>query len=393
MKLYVKYMVLMISTIMSTNMMAQDARIAHPFLWNSYYNPAYCGSEGVFKFDFGAQTTYTHKPTTFVDSYLSTEIGVEYYNVVWGFGLIASNEYQGSGLLNISKISPCVSVGLRMGDDNTRPSGHIRVGLQSDISSNHTNKDRMIFSDQLDPYYGLINNQSAELQYIENGTVWGADLGVGLFGQIYIPADRFRNPAIINYGFSAFNLIGSNRKSFYTNQEAQYLPNLYNRRFCAQLEYAQPYISKKGMPMYFKGYAIYQYQSSMHDIQFGLIYNIYRFMAGVGFKIQQYVGIRTDSSGKIQQLNKRFPSDGIIHFVYTHPVNPTLLLRLAYSCEIPFTQKDIRKTTIHSLSLHLVWNYIKGSGIRTKSKCPPHIDPSDVSWYEANNTFPTKSRK
>ncbi|MDY6372985.1 MAG: hypothetical protein SPK91_01015 [Bacteroidales bacterium] len=377
---YIKHILLLLAIVFNASLLwAQDARISHPFLWSSYYNPAYCGSEGVFKFDFGAQTTYTFKYSTFVDCHLSTEIGLNAGNVLWGFGLKGSNEYQGSGLLNISKLAPAVSVGFRIGDEY-KVNTHLRIGIEMDVNSAHINKDRMVFADQLDPFYGKTSQYSAELDYLNYSTVWALDLGVGFFGQTAIPANKYRMPVIINYGFSAFNILGENKKSFYTNGNAINTPNLYNRRFCAQLEYAHPYVSSRNWNMYFKGYAIYEYQAEMHDIQFGFVYNLSRFMAGVGLKIEKYVPVRT-------------VSDVLLHFVYTQPLNPTLIMRFAYSAEIPTTQEPLRHTSIHSLSLHLVWNYTEGSAVPSKYKCPKHVNPTDVAWYEKNNTFPTKSRK
>lgn len=367
------YILILFLTFAGSVLKAQDARIAHPFLWYSYYNPAYCGSEVSFKADLGATQSYFYRNTVFVDSYLSAEIGTQKYNAIWGFGLKALNEYQGSGLLNISKISPALSVGMKWGED-WNASTHIRIGVQCDVLSAHINKNKMVFADQLDAYYGLVNQASSELEYIENDNLWGCDLGVGLFGQTSIPANRFQMPVIINYGFSAFNLIGEDTKSFYTGDKALYLREaLRNRRYCGQLECAVPYTSSKGMRMYFKAYGIYQYQATMQDVQVGLIYNVYKFMAGVGMKFEDF------------KKGRDF-TNLLFHFVFSHPLSSTVIMRIAYSGELPLTQNGVGETYSQAISLHFVWN-------TKRNTCDKHIHPTDVAWYEANNTFPTKSRK
>jgi hypothetical protein len=141
---------------------AQDARIAHPFLWKSYYNPAYCGSERMLKADLGAQSTYSYKPSLFLDSHFSLEIPWSSKNVAWGTGLKVSNQYQGSGLLNITSISPMVSIGLVLYDNNPVHS-ILQVGIEFNSYSTKTNYNKMVFGDQLDPYYGLYKDFSQEL--------------------------------------------------------------------------------------------------------------------------------------------------------------------------------------------------------------------------------------
>jgi hypothetical protein len=245
---------------------AQDARIAHPFLWKSYYNPAYCGSERMLKADLGAQSTYSYKPSLFLDSHFSLEIPWSSKNVAWGTGLKVSNQYQGSGLLNITSISPMVSIGLVLYDNNPVHS-ILQVGIEFNSYSTKTNYNKMVFGDQLDPYYGLYKDFSQELSYFADDNFWLFDMAVGIYGQTQFRYKRL--PIVIKYGFSVFHLTSDKEKSFYSEEETTiYMPSFYNRRFCANLEYLHP-IEFGRERVVLGGYGIYQFQGGMHDIQLG----------------------------------------------------------------------------------------------------------------------------
>lgn len=366
-----KYILLLICSVIALGVYSQDARIAHPFLWYGYYNPAYCGSEGLFKCDLGAQINYTHKPSMFIDGHFSAEIGFGVKNATLGFGLTANNEYQGNGLLNVATLNPAFSVGLKLYDRNGVYST-LRVGVSGDVSSSHINKDKMVLGDQLDVYYGKVLPESAELKYINNETVWSGDMSAGIFGQTTISSTVYKMPIIINYGFSVAHLIGFNNPSFYSSLRSVYTPQLYYRRFSVQLEYSHPYISRRNTHMYFTGYGIYEYQGGMNDIQLGFVAKIQRFMGGLGIKVEKYRNYTV--------------TNFLLHFVYSQPLTQYSLMRIAYSFETPVTQGSISNTTIHSISLHFVVDY--QSLIRKRNKCKDYTHPSDAAWYEMNNTFP-----
>jgi len=365
-------LLLLLLVVVALGVYGQDSRIAHPFLWYGYYNPAYCGAEGLFKCDLGAQTNYTYKPSMFIDGHFSTELGFGVKNATLGVGLTANNEYQGMGLLNVASLKPAFSVGVKLWDRNNVYST-LRVGLSFDVGSSHLCKDKLVLADQINEYYGKILPTSKELEYISNETLWSFDMSAGIFGQTTIER-TYKMPIIINYGFAVAHLIGSSAPSFYSGEKSMYIPDLYYRRFSAQLEYSHPYITKSNVHMYFTGYGIYEYQGGMNDIQLGFVTKVHRFMAGIGIKVEHYRNYTV--------------TNGLLHFVYTQPLDKQkrAMMRIAYSFETPFTQGSIAETTIHSISLHFVVDYL--SSIRSRNKCRDYTQPSDAAWYEMNNTFP-----
>lgn len=365
-----KIIFIILLVLASIHVLAQDARIAHPFLWNSYYNPAYCGSERMFKADFGVQSTYSYKPSLFLDSHFSAEIPWETNNVSWGTGVKVSNQYQGSGLLNIATISPVVSIGVRL-YKSTNIYSFLQVGVEFDSYSTKTNFNKIVFSDQLDPYYGLYKDFSQELSYLADDNIWTFDMAAGIYGQTSIRNHRL--PIIIKYGFSVFHLVSDYEKSFYSKEETIInMPSFYNRRFCANLEYVQPIEIGRGKNVFLGGYGIYQYQGGMHDIQFGVNSAYKWFTLGVGAKVERYTPTYT-------------LSNIILTAVYSQWFNNNKYnLKLAYSFEFPVTQGFVSETSIHCLSLHFCYNY---STSNRRFSCKNYSAPSDASWYENSNAL------
>lgn len=348
---------------------AQDARIAHPFLWKSYYNPAYCGSERMLKADLGAQSTYSYRPSLFLDSHFSLEIPWSSKNVAWGTGLKLSNQYQGSGLLNITSISPMVSIGLVLYDNNPVHS-ILQVGIEFNSYSTKTNYNKMVFGDQLDPYYGLYKDFSQELSYFADDNFWLFDMAVGIYGQTQFRYKRL--PIVIKYGFSVFHLTSDKEKSFYSEEETTiYMPSFYNRRFCANLEYLHP-IEFGRERVVLGGYGIYQFQGGMHDIQLGFNTSYKWFVLGIGAKVERY-----QPSYTISNI--------IFNAVYSQWFNNNKYnLKLAYSFEFPVTQGFVSETSIHSLSIHFCYDYSSRNG---KFSCKNYSRPSDEAWYLYSNSY------
>ena len=360
-----KFIIGAILFMLGVGLYAQEARIAHPFLWKSYYNPGYSGSERLLKVDVGAQSTYSYKPSLFVDSHLLLEIPWATQNLSWSAGLKVSDQYQGSGLLNVATISPMFSLGLVIYDSRTVHS-FLQVGLEFDAYSASANQDKMVFADQLDPYYGRYKNISDELSYMPNSTVWNFDMSTGIYGET-----SFRTHAgniVLKYGASVYHLISDKVKSFYSNDEAEiYMPEIYNRKFCAHLDYVHPYDAGFTSPVYFAGYGIYQVQANMHDIQFGFYSSIKQFMVGLSCKVEKY-----DPSYTLTNL--------IFHAVYSNWITRDINFKVAYSYEFPMTQGFITQTSIHSLSLHFCYDYKVNSC--PAFKCGKYSRPSDAAWYE-----------
>ena len=338
------YILTMLS--LTLTMYAQDARLSHSFLWKSYYNPAYSAMEDMVEVDAGVQSTYTQRHTLFLNQQLAATFPFKIKNSEWGGGLKAYNERQGGGLYSETCVSIPVALRLQVHEDT-----YIQFGFEPCVYNNRLDKDKMVFGDQLDHYYGLVSGTSTAVDGINTESVWAADLSLGIFGRTIVGRNGYIKPIYLEYGISAFHTLGTNSKSFF-NKGANGLfnKNLYYRRFCGQVEYLQPF---GGKPLYFSAYGIFQHQAGMNDLQVGSYFTHHEFgFLGFGFKLEKYKSVAFENF--------------MIHLGWTHILNHSILMNLAYTYEMPVTQGNVLETSVHSISLHF---YIDSERKKGKFKC------------------------
>jgi hypothetical protein len=223
----------------------------------------------------------------------------------------------------------------------------------------------------LDPYYGRYKDLSEELFYIPNNTIWNFDIAAGLYGETH-----FRDQAgsiNLKYGVSVFHMISDDVKSFYSNDKAEiHMPEFYNRRICAHVDYVHPFNAGYNTKVMLAGYGIYEYQGSMHDIQLGVYTSVKQFSLGVSCKVEKY--------------NPNYTLTNLIfHAAYSNWVTSDVNIKVAYSYEFPITQGFITETSIHSLSLHFCYDYKVNSC--EGFKCGRYSRPSDAAWYEYSRSI------
>lgn len=348
----------MLSIIMTA--FAQDARLSHSFLWKTYYNPAYSAMEDMIEVDAGFQSTYTQVQTLFMNQQLAATFPFKIRSSEWGTGLKAYNERQGGGLYSETCVSVPIALRLQL-HENT----YIQFGFEPCAYNNRIDKDRMILGDQLDCYYGLVSGTSTAIDGINSESVWAADLSLGLFGRTMLGRNGYEKPIYLEYGVSAFHVLGSNSKSFFSKGANElFNKNLYYRRFCGQVEFLHPMGLHHYLPLYFSTYSIYQHQAGMNDIQVGCYttHNRIGFL-GCGFKLEKYKLLTFENV--------------MIHVGWNHLVGNSVLMRLAYSYEMPVTQGNVLETSIHCISLHFFIDSERKKG-RFKCKWPSKI--KSLGW-------------
>ncbi len=348
-----RIVLILASIICVLSLYAQDARLAHPFLWKTYYNPAYAGTENIITLDAGVQTSFTYKPSLFVNSQFAVTVPFNIGKSDWGIGLKAGNDYEGYGLVNTANISVPISIHFRVGRSTM-----LQFGVEPDVYSRYINKSKLVFGDQMDNYYGKVRDESGELRNIVSENLWSFDLSLGVYGISVLNKDRYYRPIYIEYGFSVFHVLGANNQSFFTqNGNKLFDPNIYYRRFSVQLEYNHPIgITKNHNSfIYLTGYGIYEFQQRMHDIQFGVCVSQSKIgWIGFGFKVERY--------------NTFTLSDVMIHIGGRIPIKgDENIMSIAYTFEMPLTQGNVWETSIHSLSLHFALDALSG---KTKFACP-----------------------
>lgn len=341
------YILTMLS--LTLTMSAQDARLSHSFLWKSYYNPAYSAADDLIEVDAGFQSTYTQRQTLFLNQQLAATFPFKIRSSEWGSGIKAYNERQGGGLYSETCVSIPVALRLQV-HDNT----YLQFGFEPCAYNNRLDKDKMVFGDQLDCYYGLVYDHSSAVDGINSESVWAWDLSLGLFGRSMLGTNSFEKPVFLEYGISAFHVLGSNSKSFFSEGGNElFNKNLYYRRFCGQVEFLHPMGLHHYLPLYFSTYGIYQHQAGMNDVQVGC-YTTHKTIGflGVGFKMEKYKLVTFENA--------------MFHVGWNHILKNTVLMRVAYTFEMPVTQGNVMETSVHSISLHF---YIDSDRRKERFKC------------------------
>lgn len=357
MKRLIIYIVLLSS---SQILMGQDARLSHSFLWKTYYNPAYTAADNLIEVDAGAQISYTQKNTIFTNQHVATTFPFKIKDSEWGTGIKAYNDRQGGGLYSETGVSIPVSIRSQI-HENT----FLQFGFEPDLYNNRIDRNKMVFGDQIDDYYGIINDHSSALSEFNNESVWALDLSLGIFGRSMIGKNDYEKPIFLEYGVSAFHVLGSNSKSFFGEGGNQiFNKNLYYRRFCGHLELLHPIGKKKFIPLYISAYGQYQYQAGMNDIQLGC-YTTHKTIGfiGCGFKLENHPNV---TLGNV-----------MIHIGWNNILSQTTLMRIAYTFEMPLTQGNVIETSIHSLSIHF---FIDANNQHNRFKCKWPSKIKALSW-------------
>lgn len=319
---------------------SQDARMAHPFVWQSYYNPASIGADGNYQINLGEQTSYTQKNSLFSTTLLSAEMPLELFGSQCGAGLKFQHDYEGGGLINLTDISAMFSIGVDLSSNS-----FLQFGLEPDFYCRYIDKSKMVMGDQLDPYYGIVSDESSHMEEIQNDKLYSFDFSVGLYGSSYLGKDAYYHDIILKYGVSGFHLIGANSQSFFSEDgETFFAKELYNRRYCAYLEGLFPIVFSEKNPnqsMYNGTYVLYERQHNMNNFQIGTYLNDGKIgLLGVGLKLERFDNIIIESCAfhvggnfKLDHYGDRF-------------------LRIMYTFQTPFVQGNVLGSSIHSLSLH-----------------------------------------
>ncbi|MBC7381669.1 MAG: type IX secretion system membrane protein PorP/SprF [Bacteroidia bacterium] len=143
--------------------MAQDPLFSNFFANRLSVNPAFAGDDGQGKLRISSQYRNIYRSvkgplnaTTFGSDY-----GVSNTNI--GIGFLASNETQGDGLLNSNYLGGIMSIRKELGR-----SCYSTLGFQLSYFSQTIDWNQFIFSDQLDPVYGIAQssgNQNSNRQF------------------------------------------------------------------------------------------------------------------------------------------------------------------------------------------------------------------------------------
>lgn len=336
---------------------AQDARMLHPFLWNSYYNPAAISENGKIEVNLGSQLSYLDAPVRYNSNLLT--FGIPFYlkvprnrgEVRIVAGLKLQDDDEADGFLNTVSISPTIAIGLEVASGTS-----LQVGIAADFYGRFLDMDKMTFGDQLDSYYGRISDVSEHFSEIQTDKIWTTDFSLGIFGKTKFTNNNEGANFELEYGAAVFHVLG-NENSFIDPNEVDEVRNSHLQRYVGTLEFGFPLgndVTSVFAPLSGSIYSLYEYQDDLQNIH--CIFLAKSTWAFLG------VGARFDVLGLGQVA-----SSLTFHAGVDIPFSVGEGLRIAYTFELPLNQVSQFQATQHAISLHLVLNSFRGSGSSRKS--------------------------
>ncbi|MEM9835175.1 MAG: PorP/SprF family type IX secretion system membrane protein, partial [Bacteroidota bacterium] len=140
-----------------TTLSAQDPAFSHFYTSEAIFNPAYVGYSGATTISIRGRTQWqTQTATEFFTRQVMYEESLPCAPIDYGFSWLT--DIEGEGALRTTELSPKIAFTLPLAGKRSLYSDlNIRVGAEFKIGRRNINFDDLIFLDQLDPLYGLVD--------------------------------------------------------------------------------------------------------------------------------------------------------------------------------------------------------------------------------------------
>lgn len=315
--------------------LAQDTKVAHPFMWKSFNNPAYSGFNGLAGVNIGFQRSYWSKPLDFRSYFLSADYPFQEKKTfgLGGVSLFYERDQESSVMYVTNTFAAALSARVRLSRSTV-----IQVGLQPALYHKSVDPSRMTLGDQFDPFYGQIMDVSPELMNFYSDKVTMFDMAAGVYGQTDFNIS-WHGVATLDYGFSVYHIIESTQSFLSEHGSKSSEENLLHRRYSGYLSYAHPLAFGNQINTVLAPYLMLDVQSVMRNLQFGVYWEEERFgMIGLGLRSDQYEGLQVGTL--------------LLHLGVNLSANSDSGWKFGYTFEVPTHQGTMYKNTSHSLSLH-----------------------------------------
>lgn len=200
-----KSVLLLLMVFLALGAKAQDPTFSQFYLNKTYLNPAYAGYTKDLSLGFQSRYQWTHIPGVFLTTTASLNVGspgtrlgygVQLYNNVEGEGRLMTQ----SGCLQVSYNLPG-RFGRGMGKKMYGKKYILSFGMQGAVSQKSIDWSKFTFTDQLDPYDGLVKqNTSLQLGKETSNIIY--DLSAGLRYR----AEFDRKGSYVSLGTAIFHL-------------------------------------------------------------------------------------------------------------------------------------------------------------------------------------------
>lgn len=252
---------------------SQDISFSQFYANPLYLNPAFSGSVGVPRVALQYRNQWSGFNNAFTTYSAAFDMPVQ--KLQGGIGGYILNDAQADGILNTLQFNLSYSVFIQL-SENYRLHG----ALQAGFNQNSLNTDKLIFADNLDPYYGN-HGSSAELATLTDPNYSFVDFSSG----VLMYSKR------LFYGIAVHHLTEPNQSFYSGNEDVAKLNRKYTAHFGARL------------PVYLYGHnrkkfdispqLIVQSQGQFRQFNYGIFATKYGLTAGTWFR--QNFGFRYDA--------------------------------------------------------------------------------------------------
>ncbi|MGC9354160.1 MAG: PorP/SprF family type IX secretion system membrane protein [Mariniphaga sp.] len=252
---------------------AQDVSFSQFYSNPLYLNPAFAGSLGVGR----AAVQYRNQWQSFGNAFNTYSVAFDFpvKNLQGGLGFFILNDSQAANSLQSVQVNAVYSVFVRVGE-NYRLQGALQAGLHQ----NSLRTDKLIFPDNLDPFYGN-HGVSREIEWLSDPNYSFFDFSAGVL---------FYNQKM--FGGLVVHHLAEPRQTFYSGiAETDKLNRKYTAHFGARL------------PVFLYGHhrkkfdispqVVMQYQRGFGQMNYGFFATQSGLTAGAWFR--QNFGLRYDA--------------------------------------------------------------------------------------------------
>ncbi|MCF8369511.1 MAG: PorP/SprF family type IX secretion system membrane protein [Bacteroidales bacterium] len=255
-----------LSTIVVSNIKAQDAGFTQFYANPLYLNPALAGSGECNRFIVNYRNQWPSVLKGFTTYGASADFRID--KLSGGIGIMAYADNAG-GMLNTYRISGIYSYHLKL-NNNT----NLNAGFEVDLHRQQLNWDDLLFSDMIDYSTGLVFSSSTSQPKIDNASATVADFSSGLvmdIKQIFfvgIAAHHMTQPAI----------------DFYTNSSDNLLYIKYTAHAGARIKLKDSYFETEKGKLYLSPNILFQQQKNARQLNSGFNIDYYPFTIGTWYR-------------------------------------------------------------------------------------------------------------
>jgi type IX secretion system PorP/SprF family membrane protein len=302
-KLYkLAFAILILGLLKPFNSLAQDPNFSQFYSNRIYMNPAYAGADPGMRVNLNYRRLWASVPGQFQT--FSATMDIADFNISGGIGLIALNSVEGEGKLRTTQFGGMYSYRLtvipRMFD--------LHFAAQGTFIQKSIDFSNFVFSDQLDPIYGQINETQAKLPPTAQRNMF--DASAGILGRFNIKMGRKSRKLMSNTLGASFKHITQPNESLIGKSSP--LPFKLTIHYSAIFNVSKRSAENK---VYISPNFIYEKQAAFTSFNFGAFVLRAPLMVGVWYRNQKFLISPKKTDSFIMNLGFR-GENGSKTFIY-----------------------------------------------------------------------------